>query len=474
MKFSDEFNLNIGESEDWFDPILSLDTKLFIDPFLIYSLEGDEFEGSHKEVISFFNLVFQFIARSKGDKTSLFWRRATNLLLFPEAEEFCIGYASQSTKGAGSGKGFATIIADALWEAVESGITKFTHFEEVGILRKGIGADRISDITATILKKRFSQYTTRICSEYNLPLKKFYNERGYFNQKLERWMPLYYYAPLNPYNNKSILISPIRFLRDLPTISADDFWDYCWYNENESLRDDYSADITKNVDKQTIINFAKNHPEIRKRYLEKVENRKPEPYDIHKDKNGYIKWYDSTAKYCLENPYIEKIESEDQFANIIDRFINEFMNYVENNSGWKLLWNDNGLAKSEEAAQLLFLGIMKHYCKANNIDISKEVNIGRGAVDFKVSIGYALRALIEIKLARNTKFWNGIKNQLPKYLEAEGVKMGYFIVVTYDEKDIKKLKNINDITSILSKQVNYKLKTIIIDASKGKLSASKL
>ena len=474
MKFSDEFSFKVGKKDEWFNPILSLDTKLFIDPFLLYSLERDEFDGSHSEVISFFNLVFQFIARSKGDKSNIFWRRATNLLLFPEAEEFCIGYASQSTKGAGSGLGFAKIIAEALWEAVESGKTELKHFEEVGILREGIGADRISDITATILKKRFSDYTQRICSTYNLPLKEFLAIRGVFDLKLERWIPLKYLAPYNRYNQKPILLSPRRFLRDLPTISANDFWDYCWYNENESLRDDYSADITKNVDKQTIISFAKNHPDIRERYLQKVEKSKPEPYDFNKDKKGYIQWYDSTAKYCIENPHLEKVDSPEKLSKLLESFLMEFVNYIENNSGWKLLWNDNRVAKGEKAAQLLFLGIIKHYCRANNIDISKEVNIGRGPVDFKVSIGYALRALIELKLAKNTKFWNGLNKQLIKYLEAEGINIGYFLVVTYNKEDLKRLKNIHKITSALSRKVNYKLKTIIIDASYIKLSASKL
>jgi len=102
------------------------------------------------------------------------------------------------------------------------------------------------------------------------------------------------------------------------------------------------------------------------------------------------------------------------------------------------------------------------------------VNIGRGPVDFKVSIGYVLRALIELKLAKNTKFWNGLNKQLLKYLEAEGINIGYFIVVIYNETDVKRLKNIHKITSALGKQVNYKLKTIIVDASNEKLSASKL
>jgi hypothetical protein len=74
--------------------------------------------------------------------------------------------------------------------------------------------------------------------------------------------------------------------------------------------------------------------------------------------------------------------------------LDEFRNYIENNRGWSLLWNDNGIAKSEEAAQLLFLGIVKHYCRANNIDISPEVNIGRGPADFKISQGYEFRSLL--------------------------------------------------------------------------------
>ena len=78
--------------------------------------------------------------------------------------------------------------------------------------------------------------------------------------------------------------------------------------------------------------------------------------------------------------------SKTEFVAFNQARLAEFRNYVENNAGWKLLWNDNGAPKSEEAAQLLFLGVIKHYRKANNIDISREVNIGRGPVDFKVSL----------------------------------------------------------------------------------------
>jgi hypothetical protein len=474
VKFSDHFNIKRRKGDTWFDPILSLDTKLFIDPFLVYALERDEFKGSHKEVISFFNTVFQFIARAKGDESNLYWRRALNLLLFPEAEEFCIGYASQTTKGAGSGKGFAKIIAAAIWEAVKSGVTEIKHFEEVGILREGIGADRISDITATILKHRFAKYTNRICRRYRVPLKRQTYHKGKYDPRFERWGRLTIEVPLNPYNGRPVLLTPAQFLRDLPTISAENFWEYCWAHENQVLRDDYSADISRNVDKKTIVEFAQNHPEIRETYIKRTEKKAPHPYNLKRDTKGLFKWYDASAKYCSEHPKSIEIDSSQQFILVIDDFLNEFVNYVENNNGWKLLWNDNGIAKKEEAVQLLFLGIMKHYCKANDIDISKEVNIGRGPVDFKVSRGFSIRALLELKLAKNSRFWNGLKIQLPTYMKAEKIKVGFFLVVAYNKRDFKRINSIHRITREVSKQLKYKLQTIVIDASDSRLSASRI
>ena len=35
MKFSELFDLGVREDDDWFDPFLSLDTLLFMDPSLI-------------------------------------------------------------------------------------------------------------------------------------------------------------------------------------------------------------------------------------------------------------------------------------------------------------------------------------------------------------------------------------------------------------------------------------------------------
>lgn len=474
MKFSDQFQITLGRDDNWFDPVLTMDTHLFLDPFLLYASEEGHFAGSHQEVVSFFNSVFQMISRSQGNSTSLYWKRAVNLLQFPEVEEICLGYTDAGTKGSGSGIELAHVIASLLWEAIRAGLTEIRHFEEVCILGEGIGADRISDITATLIRRRLAAYTREICESHNVPMNTANYLRGYYNETDERWMPLEISLPTNPYNRKPILLVPRNYLRSLPTINPDDFWEYCYTNENETLRIEYSADVTRRVDKRTIVSFARRHPEIRSHYVGAVEERQPQPYDLERDPKGLIQWYNFTGEYCRRQPLALVVASKSDFCNAIDKMVEEFRNYVENNEGWGLLWNDNRTSRSEGAAQRLFLGIIKHYCKANDIDISREANIGRGPVDFKVSQGYQLRALIELKLARNTRFWNGLERQLPMYQEAEGVDRGYFVVVAYSDDDLRKLSDIQGRVRNVNSTTSYEVKCVIVDARWHPLSASRL
>ena len=115
-----------------------------------------------------------------------------------------------------------------------------------------------------------------------------------------------------------------------------------------------------------------------------------------------------------------------------------------------------------------------HACSANNVDLSREVNIGRGPVDYKASHGSEFRALIELKLARNTRFWKGLEKQLPKYLEAEAISIGQFLVVSFNDRDLDKTLGIEKRTKALAKKLKYKMDSTIVDASREKPSASKL
>ena len=281
---------------------------------------------------------------------------------------------------------------------------------------------------------------------------------------------------MKPLTEKGVVLVPKKYLGELPTISADEFFDYCWSNKNEELRDQYSIEVKSQVKKSDIIEIARQNRDWIAIYEEYREEKGSNAYDIDKDPKGYYKWVLDTLKYVKENTYNFIIPlNQKEFEKFTHEVIDQYEQFLENNSGYKLLWDDKGRkAKSEEASQLLFTGIVKHYCKANNIDLNREVNLGRGPVDFKFSSGYENRALIEVKLARNSKFWNGLEKQLIKYLQVEDIKNGYFIVICYNDNDLKKVNGIDKITREVGKKNNVVLKTYIIDATYNKLSASKL
>lgn len=59
MRFSEHFRVKQRKTDRWFDPLLNLDTNMFIDPFLIYAKEERPFQGAHAEIISFFDYCFK-------------------------------------------------------------------------------------------------------------------------------------------------------------------------------------------------------------------------------------------------------------------------------------------------------------------------------------------------------------------------------------------------------------------------------
>ena len=462
MLFSEHFKVTPGEGDDWFDPILTLDTAVFPDPFLIYADERGPFEGSHDEVINFFDIVFRLLAESRDDPSSVRYQKVLADLEFPEVEELCLGYTAEGTGGSGSGPKLAKLIASGLKEAIQAGLEEITHFEEIGILREKIGADRIGDITAYLLRWRFADYTGEVCRRHGLPTKVYHHPEGKYDRDQKKWVPLDMVLPINPYNGMGILLAPRRYLRALPTINADDFWDYCFTRENATLRAQFSYDVTSRVNKTEIIELARRCPDLLQKYLKDVEGRDGQPYDFEQDSEGFVSWYKPTQEYCTRFPISLVSHSESALVSFLDAVLRRFQHFVELEDGWRLLWN--GVArKHEPAAQLLLLGIVKHYCRANGVVVHPEPNIGRGVVTLTDGTGMSLRALLELKLVPNTRFWNALRKGIPCYEKAEKADCCRLIAVTFVDKDADKYIEIGEIASRLKPE--YSLKLVRVDAS---------
>ncbi len=476
MLFSELHSISKDKEETWFDPNLDVDTKLFIDPFMLFSYSEKPFNNSHFKIINFFNEAFVLAAKSIGAPSGMSYTKLISMLTFPEVEEICLGYTNKSTGGSGSGVGFSQSIASALIKSIKYGIKEINHFEEIGILEKGIGPDRISDICANIIKEDLIQYTQDLCSKHGVPLQEFKVKNAKFNYEFKRWETNIVSLPLNPTNNKPILLVPKSILRELPSINADGFLDWAWANENATLRTDFNFEVKSKINKEDIIKIASKRIDFLDRYVKFVEKKGSFPYNIEKDPSGIYKWYEQSQKIQQSFPVKLAIPKKNiELIELVKKLIENFNSFIVNNSGYKLLWNETPLSpKREEASQLLFFGLIKEHCKVNNIDFSREVNQGRGPVDFKFSNGYQERVLIEVKRASSSKVKQGLLSQLPQYLESENIQVGFYVIIVQRDQEYKKISSLKAEAKELSEKLGKAIDVFVIDARYNKPSASNI
>ncbi len=392
MYFSEAFSIHVTAKDDWFDPILNADTKVFVDPFMIFQDDNRLWSGAHGQLIEHFNYCFHLIAQGKGNPKTLHYQKAVSLLHFPEPREFCLGYTAEGTRGAGGSVGYARQIAKAMAEAIERGVKDLRHFEELGILNEGVGPDRISDLTCNVLKDRFIAYTLGVAKRHRLPIVKIKIGRARFDTVRKTWRSVVVELPLNQASNRAVILVPARFLSDLPVLNAHDWWAS---SEAAQLRNDLNYEVMGSVNKATIVALARRAPGVVQKWSINRETSRFAAYDFEKDPKGVWSWDRAARQYVKTAPLvIRPARSDKEFVAVIQLIIDQFRRFIEEQGGWKLLWNDNGEEKPEEAAQLAFRGIAQHYCQANNIVIDREVELGRGPVDFKFSNGYSNRALL--------------------------------------------------------------------------------
>ncbi|MDC2028106.1 hypothetical protein PO066_20945, partial [Bacteroides thetaiotaomicron] len=100
-------------------------------------------------------------------------------------------------------------------------------------------------------------------------------------------------------------------------------------------------------------------------------------------------------------------------------------------------------------------------------DVNREVNNGRGPVDYTVSKGSRDKTLIEFKLASNSKLKMNLENQVKIYEEANDTKQSIKVIMYFNNveyvKLMKVLKELN-----LENDPNI----VLIDARDNKPSAS--
>lgn len=473
-KFSAVFGISPGPEDDWFDPDLSVDTRLFLDPFLLLAESADPWSASHDQIIEHFTQCYTLLAKG-GGKGTLSEQTARALLQFPEPAELCLGYTASGTAGSGGGGQQANAIVSSIVVAIAAGLTEPEHIEEIGILNEGIGADRISDAVCNILKPTLIEYTKEVAARHGVPTSPVIVRHAACDRESGRWLDEEHELPINPFTGGPILLVPARFLSDLPALNADDWWHS---SLNAAVRRQLNLRVGQRVPKKEIVKAARKNPlAIREWASALSESGAVRGYDFEADPLGVVGWQTAGATFAAAHPIQldESIETQADLEQFVSEVVRLFRLFVEQQGGWKLLWNDDGSEKPEEAAQLLFLGIARPYCRLHGIELDREVNFGRGPVDFKLNAGGRCRLLIEAKKLHSGTFWNGLEKQLTSYMESDETTAGWLLAIQYREGGISKERRtelpgrVRELNAALGTRIQFRT----VDAT-PKLSASKL
>lgn len=410
-----------------FDAILDVDSRLFIDPQLLRQTEIPEFATASATLEERFVAIMQLL-RSSQSVGDIFWRNADRLFDFPELRGLCIGYSRRSTRGSGMGEQLRAQLLDTAKQIVDAGVDDPAFFEWLGLLEKGVGADRISDMLGRIAAQEIARYSERVFDDLGVESRETYAFGG-----------TEFRLPTNPFGGGALLLAPLEVLRNLPVAESwADIDDVVSFNAdlrarlNEIIGSSWRK--ARYIPKRVLRDRLLQNPELFKDLLRSYKSVQAAPYSIRDDPAGEVQWYSASIQYSLAYPIkLVAPTTPDEAMKVVLEICRQYAFLIEESGLSELLYDSKGKPKHESAAQKLFFGVAYLYCKANDLDISPEANGGRGEVDFKFSRGFSIRVVVEEKLTSNDNLEHGFTVQLEEYAKAEETDQRVYLVIDVDK-----------------------------------------
>lgn len=480
LKFSEIFEVdkNILEQEGFVDVSLLCDLPLFVDPFLIFGSQKEEYLELNNEI----NRYLLFL-KKKAIQHEIHSGLLKSWFTFSEVHNNWLGYCKFGNKGSGLGPKFAKNLYYNLKNKLnnfgDGEILAVEHIEKLCLIDDKIGSDNISDFVVNILKYYFLDKTQEFCKKYIKPeyCDMFNVDKAYFDYNLEKWMPKQFYLPR--FNDEYILLTPIDILtKDSSWLNTNDMVDrfsmivekipndQLKFDINNYLSKLYKDDMTKDEIKQSRLETIREFPIIVDYYISQKEDTVDEAMSRSIEKSLYV---DETISNIVR-AFVENLKStdfynyaEDSYAEALKR-VKYLKHCIEDNDVYKLFYDSNGnLIKTEEDLQLMF----RLVCYGVISDVNRECNNGRGPVDYKFSKTSVDKSLIEFKLASNSKLKQNLKNQVEIYEKANDTKKSIKAILFFTDKEKERVDKILKELGLENKE-----NVILIDARNNKVSAS--
>ncbi|MBB3938074.1 chromosomal replication initiator DnaA [Aureimonas phyllosphaerae] len=448
------------------DPFLDADVPLFIDPVL---LEKSSNAKISINAIARFRTHFQILVRmlslSKSENDAP-WKAARRQLNLNEPPENGLGYGGSGRSGSSRPHDIRETILRTSKEIITLGASDPEMISLMGFFEEDVGPDTISDLTTNVIIEDLAAITEAFClangisvSENQISDK---HKLPFFQKSASRSAP--------------VILVPEDIVRELPI--ANDWSDIeRAAMENVRIRDRVNQFLgtivrpTVGDRKHALRNAALGSPEEFDFFLAAVKEN-VSSYDPNLDALGYYRLKgiisEGFGNLKQSSPYDLKLGPH-EIMRVVGETIAQFKRHVEDGNLWEELWLADK-PKKERASQLIYYAIADAFCKANDLDLSPEANMGGGPIDFKFSSGYASRVLVEMKRSGGTVV-HGYEKQLEFYKAASQTDFAIFVVIDYGDMGgkLQEIQRIRDARLAAGERAS---EIIVIDATR-KASASK-
>tara|TARA_R110002049_G_scaffold53831_2_gene150241 strand:- start:2392 stop:3765 length:1374 start_codon:yes stop_codon:yes gene_type:complete len=266
-RLNDFYNIPLTQEEvDFAIPFIDEDIPLYVDPFLLWKSPSLQDNSLHLTITNSFNHLGYLVANGKEKEASEIIIRAS------ECDEVGLGN-SKTKKGKRIGEKLALTILNQFTSIPQLNKNGFTHFEELQLLVDNFSKDRVSDIACNFIQSFLIDFTIEQSEKYGIPIEKV-KLNNLYNTKTNSFGAEETHLPVNPNSKAPILLIPKRWLKFIPWINTDDYFNNYYIKNVHKDGDEFP-------DKIKLLNFNRHNYDMVQAYTaikeKQIENCKNDP-----------------------------------------------------------------------------------------------------------------------------------------------------------------------------------------------------
>lgn len=198
-------------------PFFDEDIPLYVDPFLMWRSPSQQDIALHGALLTAFNHIGQLALDGQEDEA------VEALIAASECDEVGLG-SSRTRHGKRIGRGKAEEILAIFRRIPRYATHGLSHIEELQFFVEGISKDRISDFACSFLKSFLIDFTIDQCNRLGIPTAP-KTVPNVWDPRSRAFISVVTSLPVDPTDDRPLLLVPKRWLRFVPWISYEDYFE---------------------------------------------------------------------------------------------------------------------------------------------------------------------------------------------------------------------------------------------------------